>query len=195
MSRSWRTRLLSLALLLAGASASPVLAKPAKLLSPLDRLIIQDEIRQRIALYGLYTDGDGPGGRLRDVRALAYTLMTPDVVSEIHPANAPMFTLKGREIVAKTPPEVDTDRARRIAGRHYLLTTAFDRVTATEAITRTPAVYFDATKNPSGPGCKPVKEGDCGGTPVKTIMWVYEMHWRKTAEGWQIARNILRDDN
>lgn len=176
-------------------SGSAADARITAKMTPLERLLIQDDIRQRIGLYGLYTDGDGPGGRPRDLHALAYTLMTPDVVSEIHPANAPSFLLTGREVVAKTPREIDPDRAHRIAGRHYLLSTVFDRVTPTEVITRTPAVYFDATKNPVGPTCKPAKDGDCGGTPVKTIMWIYEMHWRKTAEGWQIARNILRDDN
>jgi hypothetical protein len=165
-------------------------------LAPLSRLVIEADIRRQIALYGMYVDGDGAGGRKRDLRTLADTLMTPDVVSEIHPANGSTpLILNGRDVVASSPPEVDAERAKRIAGRHYLLTTVFDALTPSTAVTRTNAVYFDATKNLVGPKCKAVAEGDCGGTPVKTIMWVYEMTWRKTPQGWQIAKNILRDDN
>ncbi len=175
---------------------TPAEARAEASVTPLARLIIEDDIRRQIALYGMYVDGDGSGGRSRDVRTLAYTLMTPDVVSEIHPANGePPFTLNGREIVAKAPTEVDPERAKRIAGRHYLLNTVFDSVTPTTAATRTTAVYFDATKNLVGAKCRPKTEGDCGGTPVRTVMWVYEMQWRRAPDGWQISKNILRDDN
>ena len=165
-------------------------------LSPLGRLLIEDDIRQRIALYGMYTNGDGPGGRPRDMQSLATTLVTPDVVSEIHPANGgdPLF-LKGRGIFSDAPNEVDPERAKKIAGRHYLVATVFDSVTPTTAETRTTAVYFDATRNVVGPTCKPATDGDCGGTPVRIVMWVYQMSWRNTPDGWQIYRNILRDDN
>ena len=181
-----------------GANARPVSgvhAEVEKPVSGLERLLIVEEIRQRIALYGLYTDGDGPGGRQRDLHSLAFTLMTPDVVSEIHRASGgPTIILKGRDIVANSRPEIEGDRAKLIAGRHYLLSTAFDSVTATTAITRTPAVYFDATKNVVGTDCAAAGFDACGGRPMRTVMWIYEMHWRKTAEGWQIERNILRDD-
>jgi hypothetical protein len=171
-------------------------AEAAAAVAPLTRLLIEDEIRQKIVLYGLYADGDGAGGRPRDLVKLARTLMTPDVVSEIHPANGgAAIIFNGRDVIAKAPPEVDPDRARRIAGRHYLINTVFDAVTPTTAETRTTAVYFDATRNPVGPKCHVVTDGECGGTPVKTIMWVYQMQWRKTSDGWQIARNTLRDDN
>ena len=171
-------------------------ATPLASLAPLDRLLIEDDIRQRIALYGLYVDGDGTGGRPRNLRLLADTLMTPDVVSEVYSATgAPPMVLSGREIVAQSRPGPDPEAAKRIAGRHYLVNTVFDSVTATTAATRTTAVYFDATKNLVGSKCASAGDGACGGMPVKTYMWVYEISWRKTPDGWQIARNILRNDN
>lgn len=189
-------RLLALALLLTvahGVAASPA---PRPVLGPLERLLIEDDIRQRIALYGLYTDGDGAGGRPRDLHALAYELMTADVVSEIHRARggAPVI-LKGRDVVANSRPEIDPDRARLIAGRHYVLNTVFDSVSRSRVVTRTPAVYFDASRNLIGDDCASAGLDACGGRPLRTVMWIYEMHWRKTPEGWQIERNVLRDDN
>jgi hypothetical protein len=183
----------------AGRLSSPDLvahAGPSAGATPLERLLIEDDIRQKIVLYSLYADGDGVGGRPRDLRTLADTLMTPDVVSESYPANggAPLI-LNGRDVVAQSHAELDPDRARRVAGRHYLINTVFDSVTPTTAETRTPAVYFDATRNLVGSKCHPAHEGDCGGTPVRIVLWVYHMSWRKTPQGWQIARNVLRDDN
>jgi hypothetical protein len=175
---------------------SAAIAQPAKALTPLERLLIQDDIRQRIILYALYADGDGPGGNPRNLRKLADTLMTADVVSEIHLVTGGkphIFT--GRELVAKTPPEVAPELAATVAGRHYMVGTVFDLVTPTLVKTRTPAVYFDATKNLHGPRCKTMGKDACGQKPVKTVMWVYEMTWVNTPAGWQISRNILRDDN
>lgn len=178
----------------AGAAAAPRAAASAP--GPLERLLIEDDIRQRIALYGLYTDGDGAGGRPRNLHALAYELMTADVVSEIHRSRGgPPVFLKGRDVVANSRPEIDPDRARLIAGRHYVLDTVFDTVTRSRAVTRTPAVYFDATRNLIGDACASAGSDACGGRPIRTVMWIYEMHWRKTEQGWQIERNVLRDDN
>ena len=176
------------------AGSSP--AHAAATMSPLDKLLIEDEIRQKIALYGLYADGDGAGGNPRDLRTLADDIMTEDVVSEIHVARGgPPLILKGRDVIAKSPPEIDPERARHVAGRHYLVLTSFDLVTPDTVMTRTPSVYFDATKNLVGPGCEKDPAADCGGRPVKTIMWVYHMTWKKTPQGWKIAKNTLRDDN
>lgn len=180
-----------LALLCAGCAAPVVKGMP-----PLERLLIQDEIRQKLVLYGLYADGDGPGGSPRDLRKLADTLMTPDVVSEIYLVKGgPPLILEGREIVANTPPEVATERAKAIGGRHYLIGAVFDEVTPTTVRTRTPAVYFDATKNLIGTDCRKLGEDSCAQKPVKTVMWVYHMTWRRTQQGWQISKNVLRDDN
>lgn len=172
------------------------IAQPAAALTPLERLLIQDDIRQRIILYALYADGGGPGGEPRNLRKLADTLMTPDVVSEIHLATGGkplIFT--GRELVANTPPEIEPALAATVGGRHYMVGTVFDLVTPTLVKTRTPAVYFDATKNLHGAKCKTMGKDACGQKPVKTVMWVYEMTWVNTPDGWQISRNILRDDN
>lgn len=171
-------------------------AQTAQELTPIERLLIQDDIRQRIILYALYADGSGPGGEPRNLRKLADTLMTPDVVSEIHlvTGGKPLI-FTGRELVANTPPEVPPELAATVGGRHYMVGTVFDLVTPTLVKTRTPAVYFDATKNVHGAKCKTMGEDACGQKPVKTVMWVYEMTWVKTPDGWQISRNILRDDN
>ena len=176
--------------------SAPAIARSVKALPPLERLLIQDDIRQRLVLYGLYADGDGPGGRPRNLRRLADTLMTADVVSEIHlvTGGAPLI-FTGRELVANTPPEVDPEIAATIGGRHYLFSPVFDEVTPTRVVTRTPAVYFDATKNLYGSKCRMMGKDACGQKPVKTVMWIYEMTWVKTPDGWQISRNILRDDN
>jgi hypothetical protein len=185
--------------LLASQIAGVRLSTPAQAatgLSPLERLLIKDEIRDKITLYALYADGDGVGGKPRDLRTLADTLMTPDVVSEIHLADgSPPKFLKGRDVVAASPPENDPSLAKRIAGRHYMVSTVFDDVSPTTVHTRTASVYFDATKNYGGANCGKPGEGACQGVPVKTIMWVYHMTWTKTPQGWQISHNTLRDDN
>jgi hypothetical protein len=170
-------------------------AHAAAALTPMERLLAKEEISNKIALYGLLADGDGAGGKPRNLRQMADELMTPDVTSEIYLANgSPVKIYKGRDFVAESPPEIPPDQARQIAGRHYIVETTFDDISATAARTRTTAVYFDATKLTSGP-CKQIVEGACGGKPVRTVMWVYHMTWRKTPDGWQIARNILRGDN
>jgi hypothetical protein len=161
--------------------------------SPIQRLLAEDEIRNKLALYGLYADGSGAGGPPRDMQAMAQTLMAPDVVSEIHRADgAPPTIYKGRDFISRTPPET---RAPGVAGRHYLVSTVFDDVTATTAHTRTAAVYFDASKTLTGADCAKAGEGACGGKPLRTVMWVYQMTWTKTPQGWLIARNVLHDDN
>ena len=183
---------------LASAMALVAVGEPAaaRALAPLERLLIQDEIQQKLVLYGLYADGDGPGGSPRNLRKLADTLMTADVVSEIYLVKGgPPLILKGREVVAATPAEVPPEIAKAIGGRHYLVGVVFDEVTPTTVKTRTPAVYFDATKNILGPDCRKAGKDACAQKPVKTVMWVYHMTWTKTSHGWQISRNILRDDN
>jgi hypothetical protein len=198
MTASWSRKLSRPIMALAGLAMTlpnAALAQATQELTPLERLLIQDDIRQRIILYVLYADGSGPGGEPRNMRKLADTLMTPDVVSEIHLATGgkPLI-YTGRELVYNTPPEVPAELRATVGGRHYMVGTVFDLVTPTMVKTRTPAVYFDATKNLNGPDCR--KKGkDCGQKPVKTVMWVYEQTWVKTPDGWQISRNILRDDN
>jgi hypothetical protein len=162
-------------------------------LAPMQRLLAEDEIRNKIAAYGLYADGDGSGGHPRDLAAMAQTMMAPDVVTELYRATGgPPIVYKGRDFIARTPPE---NKVVGVAGRHYLVSTVFDDVSATAAHTRTAAAYFDASKNMIGADCKKAGEGACGGKPLRTVMWVYHMTWTKTPQGWMIARNVLRDDN
>ena len=178
------------ATLVGGASEAHAAATA---MPPLDRLVAEDEIRQKMVLYTLLADGSGEGGKPRDMRALAEDLMTPDVVSEIHPINgAPVKTMTGREHIIQTPKE-QPDPA--LAGRHYIVGTYFDDISATIAHTRATALYFDVTRNLMGADCNKAAQDACGGRVVKGVMWIYEMTWTKTPEGWKISKNTLRDDS
>jgi hypothetical protein len=168
-------------------------AKAANGMSPVDRLIAEDDIRQRLSLYALYADGDGVNPM--DTPALAEKLMTPDVVSKSYPANGgPPRILNGRAPVAGTNPRQMPPVDRPSAGRHYLVQTYFDEVTPTTAKTRSTALYFDVTRNLVGPDCKAAGPDACGGKVVSSALWVYHMTWKKTADGWQIVENLLYDD-
>ncbi len=176
---------------------SPAHAASAKGgLTAMEKLLIKDEINDKITLYALYADGDGPGGNPRNLKKMAETIMTPDIVSEIYLSKGgePKI-MKGRDHITNTAPEVQSEFAKVVVGRHYLVSTVFDEITPTTVKTRTPAVYFDSSSNQVGPPCTKPEETVCGGKPIKTIMWVYHMTWTKTPDGWQISRNILRDDN
>jgi len=189
----------TLSLLLAATSAGGITntaqAADAKL-SPIDRLIAEDEIRQDLALYALLADGDGIKGK--DTRTLADKMMAPDVVTEIYYplAKAPLKTL-GREAVAGPAPVVPAVPApvESTIKRHYLVETYFEDLTATTAKTITTAVHFNLTRNLVGQGCAAQGPGACGGIPARITMWVYHMTWAKTAAGWQVTYNGLHMDN
>ncbi len=174
-----------------GRRASPfATADAAGALSPLDRLLIEDDIRQRLVLYGLYADGDGV--KPRDTESLASQLMSPDTVSEIyHVYGGPVITMSGRGPIAASRDPFDPT----LATRHFLIATYFDEVSATTVKTRTPALHLRVTKNMIGADCEKAGDDACGGRVVKATTWVYHMTWTKTADGWQISRNVLRHDN
>ena len=189
----------TLSLLLAATSTGgfthTAWAADAKL-SPIDRLIAEDEIRQDMALYALLADGDGIKGK--DTRTLADKMMAPDVVTEIYYplAKAPL-KLIGRDAVAgPTPivPAVPAPVASTIK-RHYMVETYFEDLTATTARTITTAVHFNLTRNLVGKDCANQGPGACGGIPARITMWTYHMTWAKTPAGWQVTYNGLHMDN
>ena len=189
----------SFALILAATSTSGIAqtatAGEAKL-SPIDRLIAEDEIRQDLALYVLLADGDGIKGK--DTRTLADTMMAPDVVTEIYYplARAPVRTI-GREAVAGPAPvpAVVPAAIDPTVKRHYLVDTYFEDLTANTARTITTAVHFNLTRNLVGKDCGAQGPGACGGLPARIIMWTYHMNWVKNAAGWQVSYNGLHMDN
>ena len=210
LSSRWIMAGLALAVgLIVGRESMTGLARPAQaagMMAPIERLIAEDEIRQQVALYGLLADGDGLDRK--NVRALADKIMTPDTINEIYPVTGPIAEMRGRDAVGgpvrrppapaaatavPVPPAPPTSPATT-AGRHFLVSTYFDEITPTEARTRTTAIHFDMTKNMIGPECRKSGEDACGGRVVKGSMWVYHTIWIKTAEGWQMSANRLRND-
>lgn len=186
---------LAIGLIAVGANQFIPRADAAASLTALDRLIIEDDIRQRIETYALLADGDGI--QRKDIAKLANTLMTPDVVSEIYAVGSKTpIRLEGRARHAgpEVNPPLAAEKPDLIAGRHYLVGTLFDQVSATEVRTRTSALHLDVTKNILGADCKKAGEDACGGRVVSATMWMYHMVWVKTAEGWQIKYNGLRRD-
>ena len=156
----------------------------------LERLTAEDDIRQRLALYALYIDGDGV--HRKSIRALADTLMTPEAVTEIFPANGgPPQRFAGRDEIAAIP---QPRSSNAVAGRHYIVQTSFDKVTPNTAETRSIALHFEMSRNVVGPRCVPQTQ-QCGGRVIQGNMWTYHMTWRKTADGWQVAYNALYVDN
>ena len=178
-----------------GGVVQTVAAAEAKL-SPIERLVAEDEIRQNLALYALLADGDGIKGK--DTRTLADELMTPDVVTEIYyPLGHGPVTTIGREAVAGPAPKPTAGpvAVESVVKRHYLVDTYFEDLTPTTAKTITTSVHFDLTPNLVGKDCATRGAGACGGLPARVIMWTYHMSWVKNAAGWQIIYNALHMDN
>jgi hypothetical protein len=177
-----------------GGGALTGLAEPthaASAMSPVDRLIAEDAIRQQIVLYSLLADGDGE--QPKNTRALADAILAPGFESEVF---LPDGTQKGapvgrEEIRAHVAP---ADPSNATAGRHFLVSTYFDEVTPATAKTRTTAVQFVITKSVKGADCqKPGAEG-CGGQIVRSMTFVYHDTWAKTPKGWMKTHSILRGD-
>jgi hypothetical protein len=164
----------------------------AAAMSPLDRLVAEDEMRQKLALYAM--DADGDGAQPKNIRELADVTLTPDVVSDLYfPNGALQGHSVGRDaIVTGTAP---ANPASPIAGRHFLVSVYFDEVTPTTAKSRTTSVHFDITKNMLGADCKKAGEGACGGRVVDAMTVVYHSSWVKTKDGWQMANNVIRRDD
>lgn len=164
-------------------------------LSPIDRLIAKEDIRQQIALYALLADGDGV--KPKDPRTLADKMMTADVVTEIYrPGEPTPIRMIGRDAVAGPPrdPAAPPVVAPSVS-RHYLVETYFEDLTATTAKTITTAVHFEVERSQPGKKCTLFGKDACPVKAQRTTMWTYQMKWVKTSEGWQMAYNGLYFDN
>ena len=175
---------LAISVLLAGFSAA------APVLSPVEKLVIENDINQQIILYGLLADGDGTSGK--DVRGLADKTLAPDVVTDVILPGGKVIshTTTSEAVVASTPALVD----RPSAGRHFMVATYFDEVTASTAKTRTTTLYIEAIKN-TGPGCETRGPDACGGRVTHAVTLVYHDTWKKTASGWKKTQSALYRDN
>ena len=142
-------------------------------MSPLDRLVAESEIREQMARFELYADGDGVQGR--DFRQLA---------DQLH---APEFTIGPRKMTRDEMVEESSAQVfdPTLISRHYLVSTSFDELTASTAKTRTTALFMRLTRNMLGADCKKAGEDACGGRVVHAAVWVYHDSWAKTAAGWQ----------
>jgi hypothetical protein len=173
--------------LVAGGGA---LAAP---LSPLDELLIENQINQKLALYTLLADGDGI--RKMDARAMADQIFTPDAVFENYSQDGKLgISRNGREVIYRMATEHAMPANAPIADRHYNVSTYFDVVTPTMAKTRTIAIVLNATKNMIGPDCAKSGEDACGGKLVHAYTFTYHDTWVKTADGWQKSHSVLRSD-
>jgi hypothetical protein len=118
---------LGAAMLASGAARAQAKTPAPAALSPVEKLVAEDDIRQKLALYGLLADGDGVTGP--DIRALADQVMTPDVWTDLYfPDGSLQVHTVGRDqaISTSTP---DLKKLGPIAQRHYMVSTYFDEVT------------------------------------------------------------------
>ncbi len=146
-------------------------------LSPIDRLIAESEIRNKIAKYGLLVDGDEENPR--DFQAMGVEEFGPDVMVQ-----GKKFT---REQLVKQSEAETFDP--NLEGRHMLLSTYFDELTPTTAKTRTSAMYLIVTKKMQGAPCSKAVPDACGGRVVYSSMWIYHHVWNKTPDGWRIVED------
>ena len=171
------------------AAVSPVQAGTP--LSPIEKMLIENDIGQKIALYELLADGDAE--KPADIQALADQTLAPDVITDVYMADGRRVshTTTRAEVVAATVPKA---RDRPVGGRHFLLSSYFDEVTPSSAKVRTSSLYLEVTKNP-GPGCEKLGPDGCGGKVTHAVTFVYHDIWTKTPQGWFKTQTSLRRDN
>ena len=152
---------------LAGWSRTGQAADP---MTPLERLIAKDEIREKISEYGFLVDGDGAVDR--DFEAFANEILAPVTL-----INGKKLTREALVAQSKTQ-----DFNPAFDKRHLLINTTFDELTPTVAKTRTSALYVRIAK--PEPGCKKTTQYSCGGQLAYASTWVYHDVWQKTVDGW-----------
>lgn len=176
---------IGLAVSLGAGLLTGAVSAPAAALSPVDRLVAEDEIRQQIALYGYLADGDGKNPP--DIRALADRILTPDSVTDVmKAAGHSRLHLEGRKAVVDSTPPPAPDSP--LVNRHNYISTYFDEITADSAKTRTTVVWFLLARQKQGVPCM---GENCTSQLRQVMTFVYHDIWRKTAEGWQKARSVI----
>jgi hypothetical protein len=160
-------------------------------LSPIDRLVAEDAIRQQIALYELLADGDGE--QPKDIAALADRIMAPAIVNDVYYSNGDLKAHSvGRDPVKATRA---APSASPVAVKHFLVSTYFDEITPTTAKTRTTAMRVHVTKNLLGADCQKAGEDACGGRVTHLVLFIYHDSWTKTPDGWEKTQSRLRGDD
>lgn len=168
-------------------------ARPADAadMSPVEKLVAQNEITQQITLYTLLVDGDGV--TKPNPRVWADRLFTDDAVFETYGADGTLRARQsGREEIYKNlaqspalPPGV--------FGRHFNVATYFDELTATTAKVRTVTTMLTGTQR-KPTGCEKLGDEACGGRTIRATGFVYHDTFTKTADGWKKSYSVIRSD-
>jgi hypothetical protein len=134
------------------------------------------EITEKQSEYGLLFNGDGPNGPDRakwgqeiftgDGPFLAY-----DANNQLIPSQS--FDHMSDEIAGAiaSQPKTWPDTTKANGSMHFMYAPVFDKITPTEAITRTPSVSISGVKGTAA--------------PVSVTIRVYWDTWKKTADGWR----------
>lgn len=160
-------------------------------MSPVEKLVAQNEITQQITLYTLLVDGDGVNKP--DPRMWADRLFTEDAVFETWGADGVLRVRQsGREEIYKSllqtpalPPGV--------FGRHFNVATYFDELTPTTAKVRTVTTMLTGTQR-KPTGCEKLGDEACGGRTIRATGFVYHDTFAKTADGWKKKHSVIRSD-
>jgi hypothetical protein len=134
------------------------------------------EITEQQSLYGLLFNGDGPNGP--DRQKWGDQIFTGDEPFLAYDANnnliaSQSFQHMSDEIAGAVAgqPKIWPNTASANGSMHYMFAPVFDKITPTEAITRTPSVSIS---------------GEKGTAKVNTAtIRVYWDHWIKTDAGWR----------
>ena len=172
-----------------GWPARSVTAEPSRATpTAIDVLLIEDQIRQRLALYSLLADGDGLAPR--NFRALTDTIFTPDVVIDVYAADGKLTAhIQGREQLYARASAPKPDGNTTV--RHFMVSTYFDEVSRMTAKTRTVSMAVRVTATVAGKICVSAEDSSCGGRVTQTEMLVYHDTWAKTSSGWQKSNTKL----
>ncbi len=163
-------------------------------LSPIDKVVIENEINQQMTLYTLLLDGDGVNKA--DARAFADKLFTPNAKYPNYSWDGTLGIVRdGREGIYTRVNAALGQEDPTVKDRHFNVGTYFDEVTPTTAKTRTVAMSLRINRNMLGPDCKKLGgEGACSGHLIRATTFTYFDEWQKTPEGWLLTNSALRSD-
>jgi hypothetical protein len=164
------------------------LTKVAKGMSPLDVLIVEDQIRQKWADYSLLLDGDGVSNESAE---WANRMFTEDLKWRWYDADGKLrLALNSR---------AEEQKARRVgrtqvASKHLPMTIKFDEVTPTMVKTRAIVTLMRVPLSTAEGQPDGVPRAGVAGIPTATMV-VYHDTWRKTEGEWKKAVTILYSAN
>ena len=151
-------------------------------LTGLQKLIIKEQIRQKIAESNFLESGDGVRGQ--NLQAWADSTFTPDAVFQSYgDGGAPLLgsqPLTGRESIAKVMLKSSGDN-EALVERWYYSNIFFDEVSRDSVRTRTVAFF---AKGPRQVGQLP--------NPTMSTEAVFFDTWKRNADGWKIEKREVR---